>query len=302
MPTGRSFASRCPARAALAGNPSDGYGGAVVALPIDDLAAMASTSEAASFSIASTDPDLARLLTATAREFEARVTTLPPATLSASTTIPRSVGLAGSSALVIATLRALSAWVEHRWQPIELAEAALAVERDRLGITAGLQDRLVQSVGRLVAMTFRPVTYEPIAGEFESTIHDHLFIAWSTSAPTTSDVVHRSIRRRYDGGDPDIHLSMRQLAEQAAFARRGIETGNFELVGAAMNRTFDVRAEMFDVGDHQRALVETGRTNGAAINSAGSGGSVVGLVRDPGEIDMLRQAYEQTSAEFLALR
>ena len=58
-----------------------------------------------------------------------------------STTIPRSVGLAGSSAIVIAALRAAGVDLE----PPEVAELALAIERDDLGIAAGLQDRAVQA-------------------------------------------------------------------------------------------------------------------------------------------------------------
>ena len=47
MPTGRSVVATCTARAALAGNPSDGYGGAVLAVPVPDLFATVATSESA---------------------------------------------------------------------------------------------------------------------------------------------------------------------------------------------------------------------------------------------------------------
>ncbi len=67
MPTGRSIVTTCPARAALAGNPSDGYGGAVVAVPVPDLAAFASTEPADRFSIRAGDPELDRLARSTGR-------------------------------------------------------------------------------------------------------------------------------------------------------------------------------------------------------------------------------------------
>jgi glucuronokinase len=295
MPTGRSYVSTCPARAALAGNPSDGYGGAVVAIPVDDLRATASATEAGGFSVQAGDPDLHRLLTATADAFREAKAPLPDVTLSASTAIPRSVGLAGSSALVIASLRSLAAWIGHRWEPVELAELALSVERDRLGIAAGLQDRLVQSVGDLVAMTFEPVGFEVL----ERPDGLPLFVAWSPAAAETSDTVHRSLRRRFDGGDPLVRATMTQLADLAALAREAIEGDDRRRLGEAMNRSFELRASITEVGGPQRHLVETGRGLGAAVNSAGSGGSVVGLASGEEHLAELEGAYRTTGAGFL---
>jgi glucuronokinase len=287
MPTGRSIVSTCPARAALAGNPSDGYGGAVVAVPVPDLAAFASIEPADRFSIRAADADLDRLLSATARSFADAVGRPTDVTLSATTTIPRSVGLAGSSALIICALRVLAATIEHRFEPIELAQLALSVERDRLGIAAGLQDRLVQSVGQLVAMRFDPVAYERL----EPPTDLPLFVAWSEAGAQTSDTVHRSLRRRYDVGDPHVVTSMRGLAEQAEVAATAIASGDLERLGRAMSRTFEIRSMLIDVDITTRAMVRIAVRNGAAANSAGSGGSIVGLARDRDHLEELESAF-----------
>ena len=293
MPTGRSFASTCSARAALAGNPSDGYGGAVVAMPIDDLLAIASSTEAATFVVDAADADMHRLLVTTAEAFTDYVGSLPSVRLSASTEIPRSVGLGGSSAIVIAALRALGAWEAYKWEAIELATLALSVERDRLGIEAGLQDRLVQVTGRPASMTFGPVAVEPL------TMPDwSFFVAWAPSAAETSDTVHRSIRRRYDAGDPAVQTAMFELTEQAMVAKLAIVNVERERLGEAMNRTFDLRTTMIDVGPAQRRLVEIGQRIGAFVNSAGSGGSVVGLARDADHIAELSHVYRSAGAQF----
>lgn len=297
MPTGRSLVSTCAARAALAGNPSDGYGGAVVAIPVHDLQAMASATEAERFTVRAGDPELERLLSATADAFADAVGELPPVVLSASTSIPRSVGLAGSSALVIAGLRSLAAWTGHRWDAIELAELALSVERDRLGIAAGLQDRLVQAVGRPVAMMFEPVDYHEIA--LPETLA--LFIAWNPSGAEPSDTVHRSLRRRFDAGDPRVQLVMRDLAVQAARARRAIEADDRVLLGEAIDRSFDLRASIIEIDPIQQLLIDLGRAERAAVNSAGSGGSVVGLARRPEDLPTLQAAYERNDCQFLPL-
>lgn len=297
MPTGRSITSTCFARAALAGNPSDGYGGAVVAVPITDLCAMASTTEAERFSVQATDPDLARLLSATADGFEAAVGARPAVTLSASTTIPRSVGLAGSSALVIATLRALAQWTARRWDTLELAELALDVEQSRLGIEAGLQDRLVQAAGTPLSMTFDPIGHQPLANA--DTLP--LFIAWSADAAAPSGTVHRSLRRRYDGGHETVVAKMGELAQQAHLASLAIRARDLTELGRAMNRSFGLRCEMIPVDPKQVELIEIGRRERAATNSAGSGGSVVGLVQHDDELDAVAKAYTDAGASFLAL-
>ena len=286
--------STCPARAALAGNPSDGYGGAVVALPVPDLQAMASATEADVFSIRANDPDLAALLTATADAFAEVHGELPAVTLSASTSIPRSVGLAGSSALVIAALRSLAAWVRRRWDVMELAELALSVERDRLDIEAGLQDRLVQSAGDLVTMRFDPPEHRVL----HCPVDLALFVAWSVDAGEPSTTVHRSLRRRFDAGDPGVVDAMRDLTAQADRASDAIESGDRGLLGNTMNRSFDIRASIAPIDELQRRLIDTGRRDGASMNSAGSGGSVVGLARDPDHLETMRTAYDREGFEF----
>src|SRR5262249_21996736 len=98
---GRGVAS---ARAALVGNPSDGYGGAVIALTLDQFQARATACVAAA---ATASPD-SELVGATIRRFsrDHRAEALGCA-VEWETSVPRGVGLGGSSAIVIATLRAL---------------------------------------------------------------------------------------------------------------------------------------------------------------------------------------------------
>ena len=288
----------CFARAALAGNPSDGYGGAVLAVPIPELSAVASIEEADTFTVRAADPSLHRLLTATAAEFEARVGAIDGGVLSAITTVPRSVGLAGSSALVISALRALAATNEHRWDPVELAVAALTVERDRLGIEAGLQDRLVQAVGALAAMEFDPVAVRVVTPAIDLP----LFVAWDAAAAESSDTVHRSLRRRFDAGDDHVRTSMVGLAVQARAGAAAIEQGDLPRLAAAINRTFELRALMVDIDPSTRRLADIGRRSGAAMNTAGSGGSVVGLVPTETHLAAAADAYAAAGCDFLEIR
>ena len=164
-PEDRSGHGEAFARAALAGNPSDGYGGAVLAVALAGRRAVASAFTCAQPGRGIVCEPEAELVRATVARFAAE---LDPAAAGAavrwSTDIPRAVGLGGSSAIVIAVLRALGERHAVQLEPAALAALALSIEVDDLGIAAGLQDRVAQAFGGLTFMDFssKPATYAPV--------------------------------------------------------------------------------------------------------------------------------------------
>ena len=72
------------------------------------------------------------------------------------TTIPRQAGMSGSSAIVIAAMRAMMKWFGVEIAPRDLAEMALKAETEDLGITAGPMDRVIQAYEGVVHMDFGP--------------------------------------------------------------------------------------------------------------------------------------------------
>src|SRR5437588_4500652 len=120
-----------PARAALAGNPSDGYGGAVLALAFDNCCVTAEASIGPPSEAAPPN----ELVQATVERFAREFT--PAARMTAigwRTAIPRAVGLGGSSAIVLAATQCLCRLHSILLDRAELAAFALAVETEELGI------------------------------------------------------------------------------------------------------------------------------------------------------------------------
>jgi glucuronokinase len=168
---GRAFA-----RVALAGNPSDGYGGRTLAVVVRDFEASASAEPAAAAdSFDSPGPGGDDLMRATLERFRRHTAASDPVALSCETNVPREVGLAGSSAIVIACTRALCDLHGAALENDELARLALAVESEDLGIAAGLQDRMVQARETLVAMDFGG---EALYEELDPELLPPLFVAW----------------------------------------------------------------------------------------------------------------------------
>jgi glucuronokinase len=286
--TGRAFA-----RAALLGNPSDGYGGKTLGFVVRAFAAEATASEAPEPRLAA-EAGARELVAATLDRFERlchdrRVAPLTTA-IRLETSIPRQVGLGGSSAIVIATLRALCALHRIELEPSALAELALAVEAEDLGIAAGPQDRVIQAHEGLVYMDFggdRVPAHELL----DEALLPATFIAYMPSAESPSGAVHGGLRRRFERGDPDVVEAMAEIAALAEAGRRHLLEGDRERVGALMSANVAARARMLRLDPRHLRLIEIARSLGAPANYAGSGGAIVGLVPDGASIEGLRRAF-----------
>jgi glucuronokinase len=294
------------ARAGLVGNPSDAYGGAVVATTVPGLVAEVVVADADRLSVegpadASSWPGVAALVEHVRRYghedaqrlVTAAVTCLAraagevddrPFVVRWSTTVPRSVGLAGSSALVVATLRAVAARWTLRLTPDDLARLALEAERDELGIAAGLQDRAVQAAGATVLVDgdgFRPLT---------SAAPVPLVVAWDPAAASPSSRYHADLRRRFDEGDPGVVAAMEELAGLAREAATAVERGDAVALADRVGATWRVRRGLGAVAPTQEALVAAAASVGLTATSAGSGGSIVAVAPEPDAADRLAAA------------
>jgi glucuronokinase len=287
--SGRAFA-----RAALAGNPSDGYGGATLAVPIRELAAEVELVAGAADD-PSVDPDALRLAHAARRRL-ARELDLPAAGVAAvRTTIPREVGLGGSSAIVTATLRALLDLAGASLAPTDLARVALEAETHELGIAAGPQDRLVQAHETLVAMDFAAAA--PGCEPLDPALLPPLFLAWRTDAGQHSGGVHGDLRARWEAGDVAVRGCLTRLADHARAARDALLAGDRAAFAAAVDGSFDVRRDLIaDLDPRHVRMVEVARAAGACANYAGSGGAVVGTAPD---LAAVRAALEREACAVL---
>jgi glucuronokinase len=262
------------ARAALAGNPSDGYGGAVLAMTLDQFEARAQALPAPALNIS----PASELVEATVRRFARDHCTAALGTaVRWETTVPRGVGLGGSSAIVIATMRSLCDLYGVALGRTELAILALSIERDDLAIAAGLQDRVAQSFGGLTFMDFGPDgCYEPLDRE----LLPPLVVAWHEDSSAHSGVVHGDLRARYDGGDSIVVDSMTRLAGLARDARAALEKRDHAAFVACVDATFDVRAQMMELDERHVAMIERARACGGGANYTGSGGAIAAVCRD----------------------
>jgi glucuronokinase len=287
----REASGRAYARAALLGNPSDGFGGKTIAVVIRDLAAAVTVREApeARFDASAEGREL---IDGAIGRFARRLRRPVPAIAgSLATDIPRQVGLGGSSAIVIATLRALGRLYACELDPAALARLALEVETEELGLAAGPQDRVVQAYEGLVYMDFGDDAPAERYEVLDPALLPPLFIAYAASAAQSSAVVHADLRRRFARGERVVVEAIEEIAELAEAGRECLLDGDHERLGELMCANVAARARMIGLDPRHLGLLEIARGLGAPANYAGSGGAIVGLVPERRSVAELRDAF-----------
>jgi glucuronokinase len=292
--SGRAFA-----RAALLGNPSDGFGGKTIALVVRELVAEVTIREVAEARFDASAEARTLVDAAIARFARHRRRPRPAIAGRLATDIPRQVGLGGSSAIVIATLRALSRLYACELDPAAIAELALEVETEELGIAAGPQDRVVQALEGLVYMDFGDTAPAEPHQVLDPALLPPLFVAYAASAPQSSAGVHADLRRRFARGEREVVEAIEEIADLAEAGRRCLLDGDHQRLGELMDANLAARARMIELDPRHLLLIEIARSLGAPANYAGSGGAIVGLVPEGRDADELRGAFATAGCTLL---
>jgi len=325
LKTAGDVVARAYARAALVGNPSDGFGGKTLALLVKNFYAEVTVRPSERLTFVphpeyDREHDFAnmgelllntelngyygglRLLRATTKRFaalceKARIPLERNFTMSYETNIPRMVGLSGSSAIVTATLRALLRFYApagYAGGPAgllqrlglgdhDVPQLVLDVEQRELGITAGLQDRVIQWYGGLVHMDFRPsvpreAAYRPV----DVGLLPPLYLAYNTRLQGDSGKVHSPVRERFQQGDAKVIAGMETLAANTDAAVDALKAGDMDKLCTLMDANFATRRAIYGdeaVGERNIELVALASERGLAAKFTGSGGACVCLRR-----------------------
>ena len=299
-------------RIGLLGNPSDGYAGRVVAFTFSNFVARVEIETSKTCRIEAPDgsgfsaPDMNALsTTATPRDRDGLGMLVAAAIvrlvdhlderfpdvatrlrrdaalrfrLRVETDIPRQAGLSGSSAVIIATLRAMLARLDFDLPNDVVATLALESETKVLGIAAGPQDRVVQSFGGLLAMDFGTTsTKTPHRIELDADSLPPLLLAYGKAPGRSSGATHEPLRRRWERGDESVRSVMTRLTEIALEGQTALETSDHDRLRELMNENFDLRTRIQPIDARDREMITIARQHGAGAKFCGSGGAVVAL-------------------------
>jgi len=308
------------ARAALIGNPSDGYFGKTIAFTFDNFCARVTLYESPELEIQPNRRDASvfenldaladdvrlfgyyggiRLLKAAIKSFHdychnnGIVHHNRNFTIRYESNIPNLVGLAGSSAIITACFRALLSFYGVTIPKPELANIVLSVERKELGIAAGLQDRVIQVYEGVVCMDFDRELLERQGygrySELDPSLLPPLYIAYRTDLSEVSDVFHNNIRERFERGDPEVVGAMRYWADLTDQVMNCLTEKRPLEVGPLMDLNFDKRAAIYKLSEGNLRMVRIARECGVSAKFTGSGGAIVGVCPSPAVFERLKQ-------------
>lgn len=279
--------ARAQARIGLLGNPSDLYRGRGLGFAVRELGATATLADSDSVHVEG------ELLQAGWRVFSS-ANRLDGATrpfrLTATTDVPFQSGLAGSSALLIAALRAWSEWFAVPLARSRIAELAWRTENDELGIRAGPLDRLVQAHEGLIAMDFEHPWRAESIERLDPALLPPLLVAWHGAPTRSSGDVHAGVFARWQAGDELVNEVTTALAANADTGRAALERGDRAAFLACIDHNLTLRQRLFTLGAEDLALVELGRSHGAAAKLPGSGGAVLFACVDERQREIVERA------------
>lgn len=279
----RRIVCSAPARANLIGNPSDQYGGSTLGCSLP-LRAFAALDAAAPGCVAGEAPELTRAT------LEHLGIARPDFGVRLATEIPRQRGVAGSTALVVALLRAVTEWQGESLGLHALAELARAVEYESLGIQCGFVDQYLCSFGGLRHVDLRGKGVESAAGPF-ATVEDLApfvselpFVLAFSGVMHSSDAVHRPIRARWLAGEREVVAAYERVAEIGIHGKTALLRGDWPALATLMNENHAIQRGLGGSGPANEALIEAALAAGAPaakLAGAGGGGTIVALWTEP---------------------
>jgi glucuronokinase len=309
--------SRAFARAGLLGNPSDGFYGKTISIIIRNFGAIVSIYESPELLIEEQAVDSnrfrniyhladsvsltgyyggARLIKAAVKKFceyceDNRIKlSNKNFTIRYQSSIPRQVGLAGSSAIITAAIKGLMKFYKVKISLPYLPSLILSAEVDELGINAGLQDRVVQVYEGCVYMDFeKSHLAEHKYGIYERLNPENLpklYLAYKVQLGKVSGKLFNNVRQRFESGDVVVHNTLSEIASLAERGREAINNRDFNELNKLINMNFDLRCRIMNISDSNLEMVSTARSCGASAKFSGSGGAIIGSYKDD---EMLRK-------------
>ncbi len=306
------------ARAGLLGNPSDGYFGKTISILVRNFRARVLLYPSARLEIKPAKTDLPvfdslddlysstrwrgyyggiRIVQALIVRFldycKEKQIDLPERnfTLEYESTVPLRLGMGGSSAIITAALRALMQYYSIEIPVPIQANLVLETETRELGVSAGLQDRVIQAFGGVVYMDFdQELMKHQGYGQYESldpALLDRLYVAYRTSLSEGTELFHNNVRERWRRGEPLVVEAMKTWASYAEQGRTALLAGDRKKLHELIDANFDLRTKLYEIGAGNLEMIHVARNCGVSANFAGSGGAIVGLYESADQFDRL---------------
>lgn len=217
--------------------------------------------------------------------------------------IPLRLGLAGSSAILSACLKALCLFYEVYIAPATFANLVLSVENNELGISAGLQDRVAQAFEKPVFMDFNKETMKTQGyGNYQvlnTNNFPNFYIAFRKNLSEGTEVIHNNLKARFDIGEEKVLQAMTRWGEITEEFRAALKNSNYEAMHNLINENFDLRNSLIPISQGNIEMVELARSVNASAKFTGSGGAIIGTYCDEIMFSKLKDLLNNNEIEVI---
>ena len=212
-------------------------------------------------------------------------------TMTTSVDCPRGSGLGASSALVVAMIEALRAWLGIPLSPSEVAHLAFEVERHDVGMAGGRQDQYAAAMGGVNFMEFASrdrVLVNPLdlPATFVTELESSLLLCFTGVSRISSEIIENQVRGMHApaaGAGLSNLEALHQLKRDALEMKAALLHGELDRVAELINYSWAAKkATAASISNreidalHQRALAAGAL--GGKISGAGGGGFMMFVV------------------------
>jgi galactokinase/mevalonate kinase-like predicted kinase len=291
-----------PGRCGIIGNPTDMYGGSVIScstrerayVSIEPHSSLVLESDTGQVEIRTRSDlqlkgdhcDILLAVIAHQRYFRLK------AHLNCWSELPFASGLSGSTAMVAAALRAVTAFQDVSYAQHHFAELARSIELNYMGVVCGYQDQYMATFGGLNYMDFRDKEfYREVLSEPFATVESlvpHVselpFILANTGVAHHSGAVHKPIRERWLEGDREVVDAYVRIGKLARDGKKALLARDWRLLGELMNENHDIQRALGGSGPENERLIQAALdagAYGAKLAGAGQGGTIIALHPEP---------------------
>lgn len=166
------------------------------------------------------------LLAALARHYR-----LENATLTTRGESPAGAGIAGSSALTIATCGALAQWSNTSRLPADILQIAMNVECQVLKVPTGVQDYRPALYGGIAAVELKADGVSRVPLDIDPAELERRIVLAYTGAPRNSGTNNWEIMKRHIDGDRQVFDCFERIRDTAVAMRRALEGADWDEVG-----------------------------------------------------------------------
>jgi D-glycero-alpha-D-manno-heptose-7-phosphate kinase len=219
---------------------------------------------------------------------------------------PAGAGIAGSSALMIATASALNRFTNSGHGLEKVREIAQNVEAQIIRVPTGVQDYYPALYGGVSAIELGAGGVRRVAIPVDLDDFNQRIVLGYTGAPRNSGINNWEVTKAYINGDGKVQRNFAHIASIATCMRAAVEKADWSEAGRLLreewsHRRGNVPGISTPMIDRLIARARRAGSLGAKVCGAGGGGCVFFLV-ERGTQERVSRAIERAGAEILPVQ